>query len=137
VHFDVQVVNPTVGDAMSVLLLVLGILCGKHFGVRKWVSMYEVMPSRLVVVKVMDRHVLETEAMETRLRQPLALQSAIDQLTASVPGGRVFVRPSGTEDVVRVYAEALKQDACDALCLKVLQAVHDFAGGVGAKPTAV
>lgn len=37
---------------------------------------------------------------------PEGLQAAIDSAVAPYPEGRSFVRPSGTEDVVRVYAEA-------------------------------
>jgi phosphoacetylglucosamine mutase len=41
-----------------------------------------------------------------QVTSPPALQAAIDALVAQFPRGRSFVRPSGTEDVVRVYAEA-------------------------------
>ena len=47
---------------------------------------------------------------------------------------RAFVRPSGTEDAVRVYAEAPTQDQADDLALKVSRAVYDRAGGVGPMP---
>lgn len=39
--------------------------------------------------------------------------------------GRAFVRPSGTEDVVRVYAEADTQEAADELAARVSQHVKD------------
>jgi len=45
------------------------------------------------------------------------------------------VRASGTEDVVRVYAEAATQGAADALALQAAQATWELAGGVGEKPT--
>ena len=51
------------------------------------------------------------------------------------PEGRCFVRPSGTEDVVRVYAEARTQADADALALVAAQAVYDIAGGVGDRPS--
>ena len=44
------------------------------------------------------------------------------------------MRPSGTEDVVRVYAEATTQDGTDQLAYEVGLAVHKLAGGVG-EPT--
>ena len=53
---------------------------------------------------------------------------------AGIPSGRAFVRPSGTEDVVRVYAEASKQEAADKLALDVARQVHRVAGGVGDQP---
>lgn len=48
--------------------------------------------------------------------------------------GRSFVRPSGTEDVVRVYAEASTQAAADELARIVARHVHQICGGVGAEP---
>ena len=44
------------------------------------------------------------------------------------------MRPSGTEDAVRVYAEARTQAAADELAAQVARAVHDCAAGVGARP---
>lgn len=45
--------------------------------------------------------------------------------------GRSFVRPSGTEDVVRVYAEAATQQEADALAAAVARQVERHAGGLG------
>ena len=45
-----------------------------------------------------------------------------------------FFRPSGTEDVVRVYSESDTQDNADQLGFEVGLAVHKLAGGVG-EPT--
>ncbi|EOD16703.1 putative phosphoglucomutase 3 [Emiliania huxleyi CCMP1516] len=55
-------------------------------------------------------------------------------LAAAHSRGRAFVRPSGTEDVVRVYAEAATQQAADELARKVGQATWRLAGGVGEQP---
>jgi phosphoacetylglucosamine mutase len=41
---------------------------------------------------------------------------------------------SGTEDAVRVYAEAATRAETDDLAFKVAQLVFDRAGGVGARP---
>ena len=46
----------------------------------------------------------------------------------------IFLRPSGTEDVVRVYSESDTQDNADQLGYEVGLAVHKLAGGVG-EPT--
>ena len=48
--------------------------------------------------------------------------------------GRAFVRPSGTEDVVRVYAEAQTQQAADTLAQQVATHVHELAAGIGPAP---
>ena len=46
----------------------------------------------------------------------------------------MLFRPSGTEDVVRVYAEAATQAEADQLAYEVGLHIHELAGGVG-KPT--
>lgn len=43
-------------------------------------------------------------------------------------------RPSGTEDVVRIYAEADTQLHADKLAIEVATAVYDTANGVGKRP---
>lgn len=43
-------------------------------------------------------------------------------------------RPSGTEDLVRIYAEADTQFHADELAIEVATAVYDRANGVGNKP---
>ena len=95
--------------------------------------MYADLPSRRRAARRRPRR--PTTDDETRLVAPAA--TALDDLMAAVPQGRCFVRPSSTEDVVRVYAEAATQAGADALALKTAQAVHELAGGEGEKPTAV
>lgn len=46
-----------------------------------------------------------------------------------------FSRPSGTEDVVRVYAEADSQANADLLAHEVALKVYELANGVGAVPS--
>lgn len=56
--------------------------------------------------QVADRRVIDTTDAERRTVSPAGLQEAIDTLVRKYTRARSFVRPSGTEDVVRVYAEA-------------------------------
>lgn len=46
----------------------------------------------------------------------------------------MFYRPSGTEDVVRVYAEADTRENADKLAIEVATVVYDTAGGVEKRP---
>ena len=52
---------------------------------------------------------IDTTDAERRAVSPDGLQEAIDSLVKKHRQARSFVRPSGTEDVVRVYAEAESQ----------------------------
>ncbi|XP_063240207.1 phosphoacetylglucosamine mutase isoform X2 [Bacillus rossius redtenbacheri] len=129
-----DVINQTVGDALSDLLLVETILRSKGWDARDWLGTYADLPNRQLKVTVQDRRVVQTTDAERVCVSPEGLQSKIDELVAKFERGRAFVRPSGTEDVVRVYAEADSQRSADRLAALVAAAVHQVAGGVGDAP---
>lgn len=52
---------------------------------------------------------IDTTDAERRAVSPAGLQEAIDGLVKKYRLARSFVRPSGTEDVVRIYSEAETQ----------------------------
>lgn len=103
-----EVINEVVGDALADLLAVELIL--RHFGwsIEDWEKkLYTDAPNIQIKVPVPDRSIFKTTYEETTLLEPVGVQSRIDELVAKKgPGCRAFVRPSGTENIVRVYAEA-------------------------------
>lgn len=108
-----ELINQTVGDALSDILLVEVVLAHKGYSGYEWDAIYSDLPNRLVKVVVSDRTVFKTEDAERRLTSPPNLQKKLDELVRKYDGGRSFVRPSGTEDVVRVYAEATLRPQAD------------------------
>uniref|UniRef100_A0A665V7G9 Phosphoacetylglucosamine mutase n=1 Tax=Echeneis naucrates TaxID=173247 RepID=A0A665V7G9_ECHNA len=126
----INVINQTVGDAISDMLLIEAILAIKGMTVQQWDAIYTDLPNRQLKVKVADRRVIDTTDAERRAVSPAGLQEAIDSLVKKYKLARSFVRPSGTEDVVRVYAEAETQESADALAHEVSLAVYRLAGGI-------
>lgn len=130
-----ELINETVGDAFSDFLAVEAVLYAKDITADDWLALYQDLPNRQLKVSVSDRGVFETTDAERKCLKPEGLQTKIDELVARIGGSaRSFVRPSGTEDVVRVYAEADTQDLMEKLAKEVSQAVYDLAGGVGKRP---
>eukprot|EP00669_Euglena_mutabilis_P009626 TRINITY_DN4489_c0_g1_i1.p1 TRINITY_DN4489_c0_g1~~TRINITY_DN4489_c0_g1_i1.p1 ORF type:complete len:102 (+),score=22.01 TRINITY_DN4489_c0_g1_i1:800-1105(+) len=85
-----------------------------------WREMYTDLPSRQAKVPVADPKRVTTVWDETRALTPPALQEGIDQcVKAHGPSARAFVRPSGTEPVVRIYVEADTDDAANSLLAEV------------------
>jgi len=126
-----DLINQTVGDALSDMLLVETALM--HFGwdCEQWDALYKDFPNRLMKCQVPDRNAVKTADAERRVCSPAGLQERIDAIVAKFPStSRSFVRPSGTEDVVRVYAETpVQQEDTDALAQAVVDAVKEqFAG---------
>ncbi|KAJ7783739.1 phosphoacetylglucosamine mutase [Mycena maculata] len=124
-----QLINQTVGDALSDMLLVEVVLAHKAYSGIEWDSLYVDLPNRLVKVVVADRNQFKTEDAERQLVSPAGLQQRINDLIRRYDGGRSFVRPSGTEDVVRVYAEASIKAQADELAFRVAGLVYDECGG--------
>jgi phosphoglucosamine mutase len=60
---------------------------------------------------------------------PQSLLDAVDRVNAELDGdGRVLVRPSGTEPVVRVLAEAPTKEESEALCGRIVKLVREELG---------
>ncbi|XP_017349585.1 phosphoacetylglucosamine mutase [Ictalurus punctatus] len=130
----VNLINQATGDAISDMLLIEAVLAIRGMTVQEWDAIYTDLPNRQLKVKVADRRVIDTTDAERRALTPAGLQDSIDALVKKYKQARAFVRPSGTEDVVRVYAEADTQESVDGLAHQVSLAVYQLAGGVGDEP---
>jgi phosphoglucosamine mutase len=74
------------------------------------------LPQRLVNVEVADRE---------SLAGAVAVWDAVDEESAGLEGrGRVLLRPSGTEPLVRVMVEAPAADEADAVCDRLVALVR-------------
>ncbi|GMT22878.1 hypothetical protein PFISCL1PPCAC_14175, partial [Pristionchus fissidentatus] len=114
-----RVINEIVGDAMADLLAVELILRHYNWSVREWAAMYEDAPSKQLKIPVDDRSLFKTTRDETRLVEPSNLQKTIDDVVGKRNKARAFVRPSGTENIVRVYAECESQTEADDLAREI------------------
>ncbi|KAK4620127.1 Phosphoacetylglucosamine mutase [Fulvia fulva] len=103
-----DLINQTVGDAISDFLLVETILAHKEYTVKEWLATYTDMPNKLAKQKVHYRgdYVTVPGTAEQKLKYPQGLQRDIDAEVAKYKNGRCFVRASGTEEAVRIYGEA-------------------------------
>lgn len=91
-----------------------------------WNAFYTELPSKQVKLAVPDKSLLKCSEDETYLVEPQSLQNALNQAMAAVNKGRCFVRPSGTEDVVRIYAEAETPEEVEKLTAASKDAILEF-----------
>jgi len=104
------------GDGIASALLTLEALNGGDLADRAAMAK---IPQRLVNVPVADRDA----AMDSA-----ELAAAIARESEELEGrGRVLVRPSGTEQLVRVMVEAPSQDETDAICDRLVTIVRSSA----------
>jgi phosphoglucosamine mutase len=105
------------GDGIAGALLCLDALRGGDLSAR---AAMERLPQRLVNVRVGDRDAVMASD---------ELAHATEAAAAELEGrGRVLVRPSGTEPLVRVMVEAPTEDEADAVVARLV-AVAERAGG--------
>ena len=121
-----QLINQTVGDAISDMLAVIATLSIFNLKPEDWDGCYQDLPNRLTKVIVPDRSVFVSTNAERQLLSPEGLQAKIDLLVTQFPNSRSFVRASGTEDAVRVYAEAETTESAIELATKVGELVKLF-----------
>jgi phosphoacetylglucosamine mutase len=124
----INLINQSVGDALSDFLLVEVVLAHKHWGPQEWLNTYTDLPNRLLKVVVKDRTIFKTTDAERKLTSPEGIQAQIDKEVQKVRQGRSFVRASGTEDAVRVYAEAATKAEAEDLARKVAEIVKAVGG---------
>ncbi len=101
------------GDGIASALLALEALAGRPLAERDAMAK---LPQRLVNVRVRDRGALESADAVTE-----AVRAADDALAGR---GRVLVRPSGTEPLVRVMVEAPTDDEAESVCAKLVALVE-------------
>ncbi|KAF3449492.1 hypothetical protein FNV43_RR10220 [Rhamnella rubrinervis] len=142
-----KLINQAVGDALSGMLLVEAILRYMGWSIHRWNELYYDLPSRQLKsyssskldadvstahfqVKLVDKTAVVTANAETEVVKPLGIQEASNAETANYPKGRCFIRPSETENVIHVYAEASLQDEADRLAKSVANLVDKFLGNL-------
>jgi phosphoglucosamine mutase len=100
------------GDGIASALLTLEALAGGDLADRGGMDK---LPQQLINVKVADRDAAMTDD---------GLLAAVEAESAALEGrGRVLVRPSGTEQLVRVMVEAPSQDETEAVCARLVALV--------------
>jgi len=104
------------GDGLASALLLCGALGGRTLA---------------DAVSVMERYPQVKQNLPRSGRGPLpdSLVERVDEVNAELDGnGRVLVRPSGTEPVVRVLAEAPTEQEAEALCARIAGLVKQELG---------
>ena len=101
------------GDGIASALLTMEALAGGDLAER---GSMQKLPQRLVNVRVADRDALEGAQ---------GVWEAVEQEEAALEGrGRVLIRPSGTEPVVRVMVEAPDEGECEDVTARLVAAVE-------------
>jgi phosphoglucosamine mutase len=108
------------GDGTASALLALEALGGRDLAER---DAMQKLPQRLVNVRAPDRQALSA------VMEGAAMKEAIDREQSALEGrGRVLVRASGTEPLIRVMVEAPSEEETSAVCVRLVELVEGELG---------
>ncbi len=110
----------TTGDGMLSALQLANIMQVTNKPLSELAGEMKKYPQSLVNVKVTDK---------TKVDSNESIQETIQQVESDMNGeGRILVRPSGTEPLVRVMAEAPTKELCDEYVNRVVKKVEEELG---------
>ncbi|MFZ0386563.1 MAG: phosphoglucosamine mutase [Solirubrobacteraceae bacterium] len=108
------------GDGIASALLTIESLQNRDLRHR---TAFEKLPQRLVNIRAADRN-----ALRDTMASPAVMAAIEDEQSALHGRGRVLVRVSGTEPLIRVMAEAPTRDETDAVCERLSAVVAETLG---------
>jgi phosphoglucosamine mutase len=110
----------TTGDGLLTGLQLVNIMKLTKKPLSELAAEMKKFPQKLVNVRVTDKHkALENEKVKK------AIQEAEEEMKGN---GRILVRPSGTEPLVRVMAEAPTEEECNRYVEKIVNVVKEEMG---------
>ncbi len=104
------------GDGILTSLKMMEVMCARKKTLHQLASELTIYPQELVNVRVQDKAAARSDADVQS-----AVQSVADELGDT---GRVLVRESGTEPVIRVMVEAESIERCKALCSRIVDVIR-------------
>ena len=105
--------NATTGDGILTSLKVMEVILEKKQTLEKLASEVEIYPQVLKNVKVKDKKAAQEDP---------AVMAEVDKVTKALgEGGRILLRQSGTEPVVRVMVEAASHEICETYVSQVIE----------------
>ncbi|MDO4323774.1 MAG: phosphoglucosamine mutase [Lachnospiraceae bacterium] len=107
----------TTGDGILTALMVMGVMMDKKVSLASLASEVKIYPQLLKNVRVADKQAVKENA---------AVQAAVDTVTKALgEDGRILVRESGTEPVIRVMVEAETDELCEKYVNEVVEIIKE------------
>ena len=119
-----QWLNPFIGDGVADLFAVLFALQELDITPKQWYQLFDKRPSNTYKLCVKDKTIFKTTQDETRLITPYKVQERQDEIMKNKC--RIFIRPSGTENVVRLHIEGNSLSDIDEFKILVRNAMREY-----------
>ena len=112
--------HATTGDGLMTALSILKVMKVSGKSVQELMEGLKIYPQLLVNVRVTDK---------TKVMDDPQVKAAVSDVDVQLHGnGRVLVRPSGTEPLLRVMAEAETDEICHEVCHRIADLIQEKYG---------
>ena len=106
--------NSITSDGVSNLLVIESIMKSMNLSIKDVYDFYNEIPYKIVDIKMKYNKFITNED-DSKIIEPKNMQIIIDELSNKYANSKIYVRPTGTEDYLRVYAESETDDNCEKI----------------------
>lgn len=106
--------NSITSDGVSNLLVIESIMKSMNLSIKDVYDFYNEMPYKIVDIKMKYSKFITNED-DSKIIEPKNMQIIIDELSNKYANSKIYVRPTGTEDYLRVYVESETDDNCEKI----------------------
>ena len=98
--------NSTTCDGISNLLIIESILKLMNLSLKDVYNFYEEKPYKMIDIEIKEKNKYLNNDDGSKLIEPKEIQKKIDEITSKYKNSRILIRPSETEECLRVYIES-------------------------------
>ena len=106
--------NSITSDGVSNLLVIESIMKSMNLSIKDVYDFYNEIPYKIVDIKMKYNKFITNED-DSKIIEPKNMQIIIDELSNKYANSKIYVRPTGTEDYLRVYVETETDDNCEKI----------------------
>eukprot|EP00357_Protocruzia_adherens_P001924 CAMPEP_0114986550 /NCGR_PEP_ID=MMETSP0216-20121206/8488_1 /TAXON_ID=223996 /ORGANISM="Protocruzia adherens, Strain Boccale" /LENGTH=545 /DNA_ID=CAMNT_0002348997 /DNA_START=40 /DNA_END=1677 /DNA_ORIENTATION=+ len=121
-----ELTNTAIGDAIADVFLAEAAMAILNLDLTDVIALYTDLYSANAKTVVNDKSAIKTSADDMAVVFPEGIQGEIDQVVAKYPSTRAFVRPSGTEDIVRLYAEGPEEKQLPEIIVEITELIKKY-----------
>lgn len=118
--------NQFIGDGISDLFAISYILNSLAFSYQDWYDLYKPNFSKHGKIKVKNKEIFLCNKDESEILQPVFIKEQINNLMSLFFDSYIFIRPSGTEDVIRYYIESPELNDLDEISIQIEKILHEY-----------
>ena len=105
----------TTGDGLIASLQVLSMMCSEDRPISELVNLFELYPQKNISIPIGENN---------PLNDPIVKKVIKEQESSLINKGRIIVRESGTEPIIRVMVESKEEKIINDICKKIVSSIE-------------